>query len=68
MPSQAATRTESWSPRLLLEAIDTLPGIAEQLGHVCAMLLNGAFSERAMSIIRAGRALLIPKDSGDGIH
>jgi hypothetical protein len=67
MPSQAATRIESWSPRLLPDAIDILLGIAEQLGHVCAMLLNGAFSERAMSIIRAGRAVLIPKDSGDGI-
>jgi len=68
MPTQAATCIDSWSPRLLIDAIDVYSGISDQLGHVCAMILNGAFSERVMNILRAGRAVLIPKDGGEGIR
>ena len=66
MPTQAASCIEAWNPRLMTAAIDVIPAIADQLGHVLSLIINGRFSDRVNDILRLGRLVAIPKPPAEG--
>jgi hypothetical protein len=64
MPRQAAPCIDRWNSRLLMQAIELQPEIADCFGTICANINDGKFGPRAMDIIRLGRLVGIPKEGG----
>lgn len=67
MPRQAAPCIDRWTPEMLLQAIEIRPEIASLLGQILAKINDDVLGPRVGDIIRAGRAVGIPKDQ-DGIR
>lgn len=64
MPKSSATAIDGWTQRLWMQALLYERSIAEDLGVICAMILNQGFGERVMEMLKAGRAVGIPKKEG----
>ena len=66
LPTQAAPCIDGWNAKLLRTVVSVLPGAAALLGELSASIVNCAFDDLGMDILRAGRAVAVPKDAVAG--